>query len=137
MIEAIRNYFLKCPYLDEYGRVHIDWLGSEPVEYMIEIIPGNPVVKSYIDGEKEKQIIFNFVSIESFGSDYKQNAQNSEFYELLSKWIQDNNKNGILPDLGENIEPLRININSNGYVLDGDTDRARYQIQLSLNYLEY
>lgn len=137
MITAIRKYFLNCPYLDEYGRVNIDWLGSEPVEYMIEIIPGNPVVKTYVDGAQEKQLTFNFVSVETYGSDYKQNAQNIKFYELLDKWIRDNNKNGVLPDLGDDKEALQINVNSNGYVLDGDTTMARYQIQLSLNYIEY
>jgi len=137
MITAIRKYFMDFPHLDEYGRLNIDWLGQEPVEYMIEVIPGNPVVKTYTDGAQEKQLNFNFVSVETYGSDYSQNAQNIKFYELLEKWIKDNNRNGVLPDFGEEKEALKINVKSNGYVLDGDTTMARYQIQLSLNYIEY
>ena len=46
-IEAIRNYFMKCPILKD-GALNIDYLGSEAVQYSIEtMISSNPIVKQY------------------------------------------------------------------------------------------
>ena len=69
-IEAIRDYFMACPLLKE-GRLNIDYLGEDPVEYSIDsMLVSNPIVKQYMDG-----------------------------YEKLADWIEEQNSNDNLPDI--------------------------------------
>lgn len=55
--EALREYILRFPELKD-GCLLIDILGNEPVEYTIEPVPCDPVVKKYIDGSCMKQFLF-------------------------------------------------------------------------------
>ena len=39
-----------CPLLDEDGKVRVNFLGETPIEYVIEEVPAEPIVKRYVDG---------------------------------------------------------------------------------------
>ena len=60
-----------------------------------------------------------------------QNMLNTEFYEDFSNWIEENNFNGILPNI-EGIETIECL--STGYAYQTGIDTARYQIQLRITY---
>lgn len=59
VISAIRDFITaECPYLDEFSdmfsdvaKVDVDTLDSEPTNYMIEVVPADPVVKRYANGD--------------------------------------------------------------------------------------
>ena len=140
IIEAVRNYIKTCPYLkefeDEVVKVNIDKLEEESTVYSIDESVFEPVVKKYIDGSAEMQYVFLFASREDYGQDFFQNIQNIGFYEDFSKWLDDNTKQGILPDLGEGKKACRIKAISNGYAFQTDVDKARYQIQIRLEYYQ-
>lgn len=136
IIQNIRDFIAQCPLLSD-GKLNVDFLGVEPLEYTIESIPSEKVVKKYVDGSSIRQYEFVFASRESFGTDTRQNIENSSFYENFADWIEDCNDNEIFPDLDSLYRtPQSIEVTTSGYVFELDTDNARYQIQLRLTYYQ-
>jgi hypothetical protein len=135
VIESVRNYILGFPELKD-GCLMVDILGSEPIEYMVEAVPCDPVYKKYVDGSCIKQFLFIFASREYFSADVNQAVENLEFYEKFSDWIEEQNDSGTLPDLGDEREPISIEVLTSGYSLSEEANTARYQIQLRLLYEE-
>jgi hypothetical protein len=133
--ESIREYILGFPELKD-GCLLVDFMGNEPIEYTIEPIPCEPVLQKYTDGSCMKQFLFLFASREYFSEDIAVNLGNLEFYEKFEDWIEEQNDNGILPDLGENRDPASIEVTSRGYAFSADTNTARYQVQLKLTFEE-
>lgn len=139
VIENIRNFIKKCPYLEEFEgaiRIGVDYLDKESTTYSIEKVPCNPIIKKYIDGSCKKQELFIFSSRESYGPDVFNNLDNINFYEKFAEWIEEKNFKEELPLLDENRESEKLEVTSNGYAFATDVDKARYQIQLRLIYLE-
>lgn len=132
-IEAIRDYFNKCPVLDEEARINVDYIGDEVVEYAIYSEPINPIYKEYVDGGKIKQFGFTFTTINYYSAELLQQLENSSFFEDFQTWIEENNQNNNLPLVKG---AIRIEILTNGFLLDADADKAKYQIQLKLIYKE-
>lgn len=135
LIECIRNYILRFPELKD-GYLLVDILGDKPIEYTIETVPCAPVVRKYTDGSCMKQFLFIFASREFFSEDVAQNIENLGFYEKFEDWIKEQNDEGILPDLGDDREPVSIEVLTGGYAFEADTNTTRYQIQLRLTYEE-
>lgn len=132
-IEAIRDYFMKCPILKE-GSLNIDYLGSEAVQYSIEtMISGNPIVKQYADGSSLRQYPFSFMSTEIYSQDVIDQLGTCGFYEELEQWIDENNKVGDLPEV-EGIQQLEVI--APGYLFNADQTIARYQIQCRILYVK-
>lgn len=136
IIEAIREYFIKCPYLSELSPVNVDYLGENVGEYTIDGLPTATTLKEYVDGAKLKSFDFTIGSRNSFGPDFIEQIENRKTYSKIESWIDDNNKNGIYPFLGEDKIPVRIDITTSGYLFASDVDTARYQIQAKLLYFE-
>ena len=135
IVECIRNYILRFPELKD-GYLLVGILGDKPIEYTIETVPCEPVIRKYTDGSCMKQFLFIFASREFFSKDVAQNIENLGFYEKFEEWIKEQNDEGILPDLGEGREPVSIEVLTGGYAFEADTNTAQYQIQLRLTYEE-
>lgn len=134
MINHLREYFLKCPLLTENVALNVDFLSVDGIEYSIDSMPHSPIIETYIDGSTVRQYNFIFSSREYYNQDNKQNSKNIEFYEKLSQWIENNSLKGILPTLDSGQTPLKLSVNTAGYLFDEDLKTARYQIQCSLEY---
>lgn len=135
IMEAIRSFIAGCPLLRD-GYLHVDYLGADPTEYVIESTPADGVIKQYADGGALKQFVFVFGSREYYGADVIGNLANSAFYEQFAAWLEDQNKTGNLPELGEGKTVQKIETTTTGYLLYGDANTARYQIQCRLIYFE-
>lgn len=131
MISKIRQYFFDLGIIDENSNINVDFLSNEPIEYVIEPIPVEPVIRQYADGSSLRQFVFQFGSREYFGADVIQNMKNTEFYEDFSELIEDNNKKGVLPKINgiQSIECL-----NNGTINEDNTDNAKYVIQMRITY---
>lgn len=140
IIESVRNYIKTCPYLkefeDEVVKINVDKLEDDSTVYSINESVFNPIVKPYIDGSSERQFVFVFASREDYGQDFFQNIQNIGFYDDFSTWLENNSRQGILPNLGEGKQALTIKAITNGYAFMTDIDKARYQIQIRLTYFQ-
>ena len=131
MISKLRQYFFDLGIIDENSNINVDFLSNKPIEYVIEPIPAEPVIKQYSDGSTLRQFVFQFGSREYYGADVVQNMANTEFYENFSALIEDNNKKGVLPNIDgiQSIECL-----SNGTINEDNTDNAKYVIQMRIIY---
>ena len=131
MISKIRQYFFELGIIDGNSNINVDFLSNKPIEYVIEPIPMEPVIRQYADGSSLRQFVFQFGSREYFGADVIQNMKNTEFYENFSALIEDNNKKGVLPKIKgiQSIECL-----NNGTINEDNTDNAKYVIQMRITY---
>lgn len=131
MINKLRNYFFELGIIDGNSNINVDFLSNEPIQYVIEPIPVEPIIKAYKDGGSLRQFVFQFGSREYFGADVIQNMANTEFYEDFSALIEDNNRKGVLPKIDgiQSIECL-----SNGTINEDNTDNAKYVIQMRITY---
>ena len=131
MISKIRQYFFDLGIIDENSNINVDFLSNKPIEYVIEPIPVEPVIRQYADGSSLRQFVFQFGSREYFGADVIQNMKNTEFYEDFSELIEDNNKKGVLPKINgiQSIECL-----NNGTINEDNTNNAKYVIQMRITY---
>lgn len=131
VIGSIRDYFLKCPFLRD-GEFNIDYLPDNRA-YSLDPLPADPVYKRYVDGGKIYQFQYSFTSKEPYDGDARTMIDNSCFYQNLSDWVEQQDEEGILPDLnGRTV--ISNTLMSSYYLFDADADLARYQIQLRLLY---
>lgn len=135
IIDALEKYFIGCELLKD-GALRVDYLGEKPVEYTIEVLPCDPVVKRYLGGSTVRQYLFAFGSREFYSQERLQNIQNSAFYERLADWVETRSMSGILPELPDGMEAQQLEVISSGYLFDGSMTNARYQIQLRLLYFK-
>ena len=135
IIDAPEKYFIGCELLKD-GALRVDYLGEKPVEYTIEVLPCDPVVKRYLGGSTVRQYLFAFGSREFYSQERLQNIQNSAFYERLADWVETRSMSGILPELPDGMEAQQLEVVSSGYLFDGSMTNARYQIQLRLLYFK-
>ena len=135
IIDSLEKYFIGCELLKD-GALRVDYLGEKPVEYTIEVLPCDPVVKRYLGGSTVRQYLFAFGSREFYSQERLQNIQNSAFYELLADWVETRSMSGILPELPDGMEAQQLEVVSSGYLFDGSMTNARYQIQLRLLYFK-
>lgn len=133
IIEGIEQYFLNCDVLKD-GCLRVDFLGNKPVEYAIEVLPCDPVLKRYVGGDTVRQYLFAFGSREYYSQERLQNIENSAFYENFSDWVEEQSQAGNLPELPKGMEAQELKVLSSGYLFDGSMSNARYQIQLQLKY---
>lgn len=133
IIDALEKYFIGCELLKD-GALRVDYLGEKPVEYTIEVLPCDPVVKRYLGGSTVRQYLFAFGSREFYSQERLQNIQNSAFYERLADWVETRSMSGVLPELPDGMEAQQLEVVSSGYLFDGSMTNARYQIQLRLLY---
>lgn len=133
IIEALEQFFLDCELLKE-GCLRVDFLGEKPVEYAIETLPCDPIVKRYANGSTVRQYLFAFGSREYYSQERLQNIQNSAFYEKLSDWVEEKYRSETFPELPDGMEAEGLRVVSSGYLFDGSMKNARYQIQLQLLY---
>lgn len=136
IIESVREYFLKCPYLEDDVRLSVDFLGDQPLEYGIYTEPINPTIKKYVDGDELKQFGFIFTTRSHMSGDLVTQLENSAFFDNLIEWIQEMNNKKEFPELEGDKYPTKLEIITNGYLSSADIGSSQYQIQMRLVYME-
>jgi hypothetical protein len=133
ILEALWSYFQQCELLEE-GVLHVNYLGSNRIEYTLDETPAEPIVKTYVDGSTIRQKVFVFASREYYEPDALVNIASSGFYERLINWIEEQNEEGNLPELPGVLSSQKLEILSQQYLFQAEEDRARLQIQARLLY---
>lgn len=135
IIQAVRDYVATCPLLAG-GTVHVDFLSPEEGCYSVDVTPGEPVVKQYMDGSSVRQFLFRVTSRALYGDDIRQNLDNIGFFEQFAEWVEEQNLFRSLPDLGPGKKCRQLEVTTSGYVFEENTNYACYQIQCRLTYLQ-
>ncbi len=135
IIQGVVEYVSHCPLLKN-GLIRVDSLGSKPVEYVVEVLPTDPIVQRYVDGSSEQQFLFAVGSREYYALDMIQNMNNTQFYEQLQEWFEEQNRHENFPDIGEDKEVRSIEVVTTGFLFATDKKTARYQIQFRMIYFK-
>ncbi len=134
MIDKVREYIAKCPYLKEYAELNIEYLQDKVNTYSVNENAGyDPIISKDILGNQEKQFLFTFDSKLIWNEDIQNNIDNSKFFENFRNWLETNNKEYIFPKIEGVYE---IGATTNGYILATNTNEAIYRIQCYLKYLK-
>lgn len=137
IIESLINYFLTCPDVAELTTsIKVDFLQDKGNSFSIEPIATNPVVSNYIGGGGERQFAFSFAVKFNYSDEARMNIENSEFFEKLEEWLEEQNRVGNMPTLDEGKYADKIEVTSNGYLFGVTEDMryGRYNIQCRLLY---
>ena len=137
MIESIRNYIAKCPYLDEFTAVNVNYLVDKVKAYSVNENAGyNPVINTDWCGNQEMQFQFSFDAKFYWNEEIQNNVDNSIFFEKFRNWLEKNDENGIYPEI-EGIEPLSISATTNGFIFATNSDEAIYRISCKFTYMKW
>lgn len=130
-IQELYSYFRKLKILK--GKyLNFDFLGDK-MEFVIEPIPIEPILKRYMDGGTLRQFTFLFGSKENYSADAINQIQNSQWYIDFTELIENNNDMGILPNI-EGIQTIEV-LNS-GTISETNVKDARYGIQMRITYIK-
>ena len=141
IIDTLRRWLQTCPAVQASGdnntafRVNI--LDYEPVAFSIEDAPGQPVTRRYIRGTGNGQTR-NYVisSRQPFSAITEIQTAVSQTFEELTAWIDEQNNNRTLPDLGEGRQTRTVEVTNRGYIYSETSDTCVYQMQLAVEYNE-
>lgn len=133
VIEYIRKWLKEYPGLK--GRLDVDFLDEEADTYSIDTTPCEEVIKRYARGATKKQYQFAISSRRFYEQNIETNLSNLQFFEDLTKWIEEKVQKRELPEMDSNRTALKIVVTSNAYpFIISENGMARYQIQLRLEY---
>lgn len=133
MIDKVREYMSKCPYLDQYAELNVEYLVDKVKAYSINENAGyNPIIKKFLWGS-ERQFLFTFDSKLHWNEDIQNNIDNSKTFENIRNWLETNNKNKIFPEISG---AYGIGATTNGYIFATNANEAIYRIQCYLNYFK-
>lgn len=133
MIDKVREYIAKCPYLDEYAELNVEYLLDKVDTYSVNENAGyNPIINKFLKGS-ERQLMFTFDSKLRWNEDIQNNIDNSKFFEDFRNWLEINNKNKVFP----NIDGIyKIEALTNGYIFATNANEAIYRIQCKAEYFK-
>lgn len=131
MIDKVREYMAKCPYLKEYAQLNVEYLIDKVNAGSINENAGyNPILNQFLIGS-ERQFLFTFDSKLHWNEDIQNNIDNSKIFENIRNWLETNNRNKIYPNIKGIYE---IGATTNGYIFATNANEAIYRIQCFLNY---
>lgn len=134
IIDEVRDYIAKCPYLKEYAELNVEYLVDKVVAYSVNENAGyNPVISKSIIGLKDMQFLFTFDSKLYWNEDIQNNIDNSKFFENFREWLEENNNKKIFPEINGVYE---IGATTNGYIFATNANEAIYRIQCYLKYIK-
>lgn len=140
VIESIRTFIRdNCPLLKEFDQMFPPAIGMEKLEedtgsYAVQIVPSEPIVKRYVNGDTIRRVSFYFVSREAYAD--VENIDTSEFYEAFSEWLESCTRTGNLPELSEGKDAKCIKATTHRYLMDVTETKAQYQIQCEFQYYQ-
>ena len=133
IIDEVRDYMAKCPYIKEYEELNIEYLVDKIKSYSINANAGyNPILNQFLVGS-ERQFLFTFDSKLIWNEDVQNNIDNSKFFEDVRNWLETNNKKKIFPNIRGVYE---IGATTNGYIFATKANEAIYRIQCYLRYFK-
>lgn len=134
IVKKLKEYFnTKVSLTHDFENILVDFLDKEAVNYTIEPIPTEYILKPYTDGSSLRQFVFQFSSREFYDESVAQQISNLGFYEKFQNEIERNNNRKIWPEIDgiQSIECLNY-----GTVQDIQTGTAKYSIQMRVIYYQ-
>lgn len=133
ILQALMDWLQGCPLIEGYA-FQCDRLGISPLSLSLEMTPGEPITKRYLNGTTVRTKQFVVATREAYGEDVLTNLDNSGFWDEFTDWVEEQNRTRNYPDLGDGKTPLSVHISTGGYLYEADFQTARYQAQFTMTY---
>lgn len=136
-VDAIREWFRQCPYLQKGNRFGVDFLSADPTEYAIYMQPST--LSSFVDITGEvcirsvQELNFIFASREKHSSDVLQSLANHGFYDSVIAWIIQQNKKKNFPEIADGTV-ISVMPSLTQYLFEAGANSGRYQISCKMKY---
>ncbi|MBO7079513.1 MAG: hypothetical protein J6W64_06865 [Bacilli bacterium] len=117
---------------DRNYQINANMLSNNINDYSLDKIPTASTIEKYITGNALHRDVYSFRSRKSYSQDTIKNLENMGFFEQFENAINNNNNEGILPNINgiqsiECLNPFTMLSNS-----DGKT--AIFDIQIQITY---
>lgn len=113
-------------------QINVDMLSNNIDDFSLDKIPTGTSVSNWIVNDGLKRDVYSFRSRKSYSQDTIENLKNIGFFEDFEKIIEDNNDNGILPNI-DGIESIEC-LNSGTMLRNADGKSAEFSIQIQITY---
>lgn len=138
-IQAMREWLLTCPLIDaqmdDCSTLRMNFLGAEPVQFSIEDAPADPILRQYMNGALRAKN-YALTSCMEYSEQNAVQAANSGFFDDLCEWIDRQNTDKTLPDLGGGRRAEAVAVNTSGYIIATSDSTCKFQLQLQLQYFK-
>lgn len=141
IIECIKEYLKKCPYLSKLAEIKVDYLNVEENDHeywSVEQLDVPNILKRNVIGTKTERQCQFVLATRSFFNPLvdTQNIQNLRLFEKIADWFYDNTRSGNLPILNNDEVSISIEATTGGYLygMSKDNTIARYQMSCKLIY---
>ncbi len=136
MINSLREYFLKCPSFQKLKELGVDMLSKDANVATIDKTPIKPILRTKVNGDTERQASFILRAHFNHSNELQNKLKNSEFFEEIAEWIEEQNEEENFPILKNNQYVTKITISSSDYLVSVDPTlrKACYQIQIIVEY---
>ncbi len=138
MINSIRTWLMKCDSFDDLKSIGVDFLSSDANTASIEKAPGQKTIETRVNGDKIKQINIILRAWFPYSEELKQNIENSNFFEDVSDWIEEQVEDNSLPVFKKNKVCTNVEVTTSDYLISlaDNMRKACYQMQLRVEYLK-
>lgn len=134
ILSAIREYVASCPFIREFsGGRYVDYTDARPGSYGI-MVAGESELSRDFAGNTVNQYNFALYA-RGFTLEDADRVENTGFLENFSRWLQDNDRRGRYPALGDRDAAESISC-ANGALFEYDESQETglYQIQCQMIY---
>lgn len=138
MTKGLLEYLKQCSYFSALKDLGVDFLSNDVNCASIEKAPIKPLIEEYIDGTSKRQVAYLLRARFDYSDEIKNNIEQSEFYEKVAEWIEENNENDIFPNFGDKKIVLNVEVVSSDYLASvaDNFQSACYQLQIKITYLK-
>lgn len=135
--ESLRTWFLQCPIVEDVLSFNADYLGEEPNECSIYMLPSNLAYTEDILGNisynKRQTLQFSFAMRLHYGDDAITNLENLDKLTAVQSWVYENNTSQVFPEIEEgevvSIIPIKTPV-----PVSASADSAIYELICELKY---
>ena len=136
MISAIKTWLEGCTCFDDIKPLGVDFLSSDANKASIEKSPGQKTIERKVNGDSIKQMNIILRAWFPYSDEVRQNIENSNFFENVSDWIEEQVEEDNLPVFSNNKECTNVEVTTSDYLVSVSENfrKACYQIQLRVEY---
>ena len=117
-----------------------DWLGDEATSYSIDNIVVPAVLREFILGDEERQLVIWLRATQNWNRFAVNNTENLDVFKDVEKEIKKLNRQKKFPDLGQNKTVLKVEVTTVPYLDRTEatgTGTGIYVLQLRFVYVEH
>lgn len=136
VIAALQEYVAGYTALPSEAPVWVALAGPSVAQYAVVPLPGPRKVEDYLDDSSLMEFSFAINSVESTADDLARLTAIG-FFEALAEWFDSQTREGVLPVLSADKEPVSIQATTWGYLYqESESSVGIYQVQCKLTYIQ-